>query len=74
MVDYFRKGVHRGFDFFMTPFCFYEALGVLKRKYPPHKGEEKKAKYFDAFGHLIALLENKEIQLDEVPLSAVARI
>jgi hypothetical protein len=47
---------------------------VLKRKYPPHKGEEKKAKYFDAFGHLIALLENKEIQLDEVPLSAVARI
>ena len=45
--DYFRKGFHRGYKFFMTPFCFYEALGVLKGKYAPDKSEEMKAKYFD---------------------------
>lgn len=66
--NYFREQLDLGFDFYMTSFCFYEALGVLKVKHQ-YRNEINEDEYFVACQKLIAGLALRDIKIDELSLT-----
>lgn len=69
--DYYEEKADQGFEFYMTLFCFYEALGVLKRKYKSSNRIERidRDEYFRACGQLTARLAIDDIQHDQLRLT-----
>jgi len=57
-------------NFYTTSICFAEALGVLKAKCFYRKEIERET-YFDACDHLMSLVSENDLSIDEISISDI---